>query len=97
MINIKLKYTNKTSPDKTYEDVAEFFENSNAGIDDEEALNNHVSNDRLYEFSNDKELLDDKKTVVITRTFTNESTAEKWLEERNKLPVIDKNLKEEVI
>ena len=97
MINIKFKYTNKTSPDKTYEDVAEFFENSNAGIDDEEALKNHVSNDRLYEFSNDKELLDDKKTVVITRTFTNESTAEKWLEERNKLPVIDKNLKEEVI
>ena len=97
MINIQLKYTNIINPDKTYEDVAEFFENSNAGIDDEEALNSHISNDRLYEFSNDKILLDDKKSVMITRTFTNEDTANKWLEERKKLPTIDKNLKEEVI
>jgi len=97
MINIQLKYTNIINPDKTYEDVAEFFENSNAGIDDEEALNNHISNDRLYEFSNDKTLLYDKKSVMITRTFTNEDTANKWLEERKKLPKIDKNLKEEVI
>tara|TARA_A100001515_G_scaffold122712_1_gene106278 strand:- start:247 stop:540 length:294 start_codon:yes stop_codon:yes gene_type:complete len=97
MVKIKLKYTNIVHPDKTFSDVAEFFENGNAGVDDNEALNNHISNDRLYEFSNEKILLDDKKSVVITRTFTNQDMASKWLEERKKLPTIDKNLKEEVI
>ena len=97
MINIQLKYTNIINPDKTYEDVAEFFENSNAGIDDEEALNNHIANHDLYEYNNEKILMEDKKSVVITRYFESEELADKWLEERNKLPKIDKNLKEEVI
>ena len=97
MINIKLRYTNIANPDKAYEDVAEFFENTNAGVDDVNNLESHITNDRLYEFSNQKTLLDDKKTVEITRTFTNEETANKWLEEKRKLPSIDKNLKEEVI
>ena len=39
----------------------------------------------------------DKKSVVITRYFESEEMAARWLEEKNKLPVIDKNLKEEVI
>ena len=97
MISIQLKYTNIINPEKTYKDVAEFFENNNAGIDDEEALNNHIENDKKYQFSNFKKLSNDKKYVVITRIFTDQDTVNKWFEERKELPSIDKNLKEEVI
>src|SRR5210317_1345320 len=97
MINIKLKYTNIKYPDKVFTDINEFFENENAGVDDVEALKSHVSNHDLYENANEKILLGDKKSVVITRYFESEEMAAKWVEEGNKLPTIDKNLKEEVI
>ena len=97
MINIKLKYTNIKYPDKVFTDINEFFENNNAGIDDVEALKSHISNHDLYENANEKILSADKKSVVITRYFETEEIAAKWVEERNKLPIIDKNLKEEVI
>ena len=97
MINIKLKYTNIKYPDKVFTDINEFFEADYAGVDDVEALKKHVANHDLYENANEKILMGDKKSVVITRYFESEEMAAKWVEEKNKLPVIDKNLKEEVI
>jgi len=97
MINIKLKYTNIKFPDKEFVDLHEFFEDDYAGVDDVEALKQHVANHDLYENANEKILMGDKKSVVITRYFESEEMAAKWLEERNKLPTIDKNLKEEVM
>ena len=51
MISIKLMYRNIANPDKIYEDVADFFENSNAGVDDIEALKSHIANDQKYQYS----------------------------------------------
>jgi len=95
MISLKLMYKNVTNPDQTFETVSEFFENDNAGVDDLEALKSHIANDNKYQSSKESNLLSDKKTVLMTRDFEDEETAEKWLEERAKLPIIDKNLKEE--
>ena len=97
MISLKLMYKNVAYTDKTFETVSEFFEDENAGVDDVEALKKHVANHDLYENANEKILMGDKKSVVITRYFESEEMAARWLEEKNKLPVIDKNLKEEVI
>lgn len=95
MISIKLMYRNIANPDKTYEDVSDFFENSNAGVDDVEALKSHIANDQKYQYSKEATLLEDKKTVIMTRDFETEELSNVWLEERAKLPAIDKNLKEE--
>ena len=95
MISIKLMYRNIANPDKIYEDVADFFENSNAGVDDIEALKSHIANDQKYQYSKEATLLEDMKTVIMTRDFETEELANKWLEARAKLPTIDKNLKEE--
>lgn len=95
MISLKLMYKNVTNPDQTFETVSEFFENDNAGVYDLEALKSHIANDNKYQSWKEATLLSDKKTVLMTRDFKDEETAEKWLEERAKLPIIDKNLKEE--
>lgn len=95
MISLKLMYKNITYPEKTFETVSEFFENDNAGVDDVEALKSHIANDEKYQFSKEATLLDDKKTVIMTRDFETEDVANKWLEARAKLPTIDKNLKED--
>ncbi len=95
MISMKLMYRNIANPDKTYEDVSEFFENSNVGIDDVEALKSHIANNNTYQFSKETTLLQDMQTVIMTIEFETEELANKWLEARAKLPTIDKNLKEE--
>ncbi|MDA7798409.1 hypothetical protein N8956_00245 [bacterium] len=95
MISLKLMYKNITNPDQTFETVSEFFEDENAGVDDKNALSAHIANDNKYQSSKEATLLSDKKTVIMTRDFEDEETAEKWLEERAKLPTIDKNLKED--
>ena len=97
MISLKLMYKNVAYPDKTFETVSEFFKNDNAGVDDDEALKSHIANDEKYQFSKEATLLDDKKTVIMTRDFDTEEVANKWLEERAKLSTIDKNLKEDRI
>tara|TARA_B110000483_G_scaffold44577_1_gene55710 strand:+ start:266 stop:547 length:282 start_codon:yes stop_codon:yes gene_type:complete len=88
-------YKNVTNPDQTFETVIDFFKDENAGVDDKSALDAHIANDNKYQDSKETTLLSDKKTVLMTRDFEDEETAEKWLEERAKLPTIDKNLKEE--
>jgi len=88
-------YKNVTNPDQTFETVSEFFKDENAGVDDKSALDAHIANDNKYQDNKETTLLSDKKTVLMTRDFEDEETAEKWLEERAKLPTIDKNLKEE--
>ncbi len=95
MISIKLMYRNIANPDQTYQTVSEFFENDNAGVDDLEALKSHIANDNTYQYSKEATLLEDMKTVIMTRDFETEELANEWLEERAKLPTIDKNLKEE--
>ena len=95
MISLKLMYKNVTNPDQTFETVIDFFKDENAGVDDKSALDAHIANDNKYQDNKETTLLSDKKTVLMTRDFEDEETAEKWLEERAKLPTIDKNLKED--
>ena len=95
MISLKLMYKNVAYPDKTFETVSEFFENDNAGVDDVEALKLHIANDETYQYSKEATLLEDNKTVIMTRDFETEEVANKWLEARAELPSIDKNLKED--
>jgi len=95
MISLKLMYKNVAYPDKTFGSVSEFFENDNAGVDDVEALKLHIANDQKYQYSKEATLLEDNKTVIMTRDFETEEVANKWLEARAELPSIDKNLKED--
>jgi len=72
-----------------------FFKAENAGVDDKSDLDAHIANDNKYQYSRESTLLEDMKTVIMTRDFETEELANEWLEERAKLPTIDKNLKEE--
>jgi hypothetical protein len=92
---IKFKYKNIVNPQQTYESVHEFFKN--AGNDDMDALNSYKLNDDMYLLEDSSYLLDDKKTVTVIKVFYSGDDANRWIENRNKLPKIDKNLSEEIV
>jgi len=94
---IKFKYKNIVNPQQTYGSVHEFFNNTHAGNDDMDALNSHRLNDSLYLLEDSSYLSDDKKTVTVIKIFDTEDHANKWLENKNKLPKVDKNLSEEIV
>mgnify|MGYP003636396355 CR=1 FL=1 len=95
MKSIKFMYKNVANPNQTYETVSDFFENYNAGVVDTASLEIHIANDNKYQYSRESILLEDMKTVILTREFETEELANEWLVERAKLPSIDKNLSEE--
>jgi len=92
---IKFKYKNIVNPQQTYESVHEFFKN--AGNNDMDALNSYKLNDDMYLLEDSSYLLDDKKTVTVIKVFNSGDDANRWIENRNKLPKIDKNLSEEIV
>jgi len=93
---IKFKYKNIVNPQQTYESVHEFFKN--AGNDDmDDAVNSYKLNDDMYLLEDSSYLLNDKKTVTVIKVFYSVDDANRWIENRNKLPKIDKNLSEEIV
>ena len=94
-IDIQFLYRNTVDPNKTYENVEEFFDSTYTGTTDEEDLKAHTDVNKKYIYEKMAILSPDKKGVIVVRRFDTSRMYNQWKKERSALPNIDFNITEQ--
>ena len=94
-IDTQWRYLNTVSPETTFEDPQDFFDNTYTGATDPEDIKAHKQNNEKNIAAQDSFLLADKKTVITLRRFEDFNSYEIWKKNRAFLPNVDFNISEE--
>ena len=94
-IDIQFLYKYVVDPNKTYENVEDFFDSTYTGTTDEEDLKAHTDVNKKYIYEKMAILSPDKKGVIVVRRFDTTRMYNQWKKERSALPNIDFNITEQ--
>lgn len=86
---VEWKVTNHENPDKVYETVLSFWQDSTSN---QSLLDQHHDVDVRLVIDKDNTLAEDGKSVVHWKRFMSEESFNEWLTEKGKLLTIDEDL-----